>query len=111
MRSLLGRMKLSHTRGTITQDEEEATQSPLRTLKSIFPNAPLAKHTPLDILLTAPSKDPTRQRALIIRDMGAVENDWVAREFFLAYFEGDGVSPPVRSCIPRIVSKLTVSSA
>lgn len=95
MRALLGRMKLFHTRGTITEQEEQDAQSPLRTLKSIFPNAPLAKHTPLEILLTAPSKDTKRPRALVIRDMGAVENDWVAREFVLAYFEGDGLSPPV----------------
>ena len=95
MRALLARMKLSHSRGTITEEEEEGAQSPLRTFKSIFPNAPLAKHTPLDILITAPSKDPARQRALIIRDMGAVENDWIAREFVLAYFEGVGISPPV----------------
>lgn len=95
MRALLARMKLSHTRGTISEREEEAAQSPLRTFKSIFPNTPLAKHTPLDILITAPSKDSNRQRALIIRDMGAVENDWIAREFVLAYFEGAGISPPV----------------
>lgn len=95
MRALLARMKLSQTRGTITEEEEETAQSPLRTLKSIFPNTPLAKHTPLDILLTAPPRDTSRPRALIIRDMGVVENDWVAREFVMAYFEGAGISPPV----------------
>jgi hypothetical protein len=100
MRALLARMKLSHARGTITASEEEGAQSPLRTLKSIFPTTPLAKHTPLDILIAAPSKDPTRQRALIIRDMGAIENDWIAREFVLAYFEGAGISPPVSVLFP-----------
>jgi len=99
MRALLARMKLSHSRGTITEEEEEGAQSPLRTFKSIFPNAPLAKHTPLDILITAPSKDPARQRALIVRDMGAVENDWIAREFVLAYFEGVGISPPLKKSV------------
>jgi len=98
MRALLARMKLSHTRDTITEKEEEAAQSPLRTLKSIFPNTPLAKHTPLDILITAPSKNSS-QRALIIRDMGAVENDWIAREFVLAYFEGAGISPPLKMSV------------
>jgi hypothetical protein len=95
MRALLARLKLAHVRGTITAEEDESVQSPLRTFKSIFPSTPLAKHTPLDILVTAPSKDPARQRALIIRDIGAVENDWIAREFVLAYFEGAGISPPV----------------
>jgi len=101
MRALLARMNLSHTRGTITEAEAEAeaAQSPLRTLKSIFPNTPLAKHTPLDILITAPSKDLAHQRALIIRDMGTIENDWIAREFVLAYFEGAGISPPLKRSV------------
>ncbi|KAF7978924.1 hypothetical protein HWV62_44462 [Athelia sp. TMB] len=93
MRSLLGRMKLGHARGTINQQEEEDAQDPLRTLKSIFPGTPLAKHTPLDILITAPSEDSTRPRAVIVRDLGSVENNWIAREIILAYFEGDGLSP------------------
>lgn len=96
MRSLLGRMKLGHARGTINQQEEEDAQDPLRTLKSIFPGTPLAKHTPLDILITAPSEDSTRPRAVIVRDLGSVENNWIAREIILAYFEGDGLSPAVR---------------
>lgn len=95
MRALLARMKISHAKGTITQEEEEGAQSPLRTFKSIFPNTPLAKHAPLDVLVTAPSNDPARGRALIVRDMGAVENNWIAREFVLAYLEGAGISPPV----------------
>jgi hypothetical protein len=93
MRALLARMKTAHTRGTITAEEETDAQSHLQILKSIFPNTPLTKHTPLDILVTAPLKDPIRQRALVIRDMGSVENNWVAREFLLAYFEGAGISP------------------
>jgi hypothetical protein len=32
---------------------------------------------------------------MILKDMGSVENDWVAEEFVLAYFEGNGISPPV----------------
>lgn len=95
MRALQMRAKLGRERGSLTADEEQSAQSPLRKLKSLFPTTPLSKHTPLDILLTAPSSDPTRPRALIFRDLGAVENDWVAREFVLAYFEGQGVSPPV----------------
>jgi hypothetical protein len=93
MRALLARMKTAHTQGTITAEEEKDAQSHLQILNSIFPNTPLAKHTPLDILVTTPPKDPAHQRALIIRGMGSVENNWVAREFLLAYFEGAGLSP------------------
>lgn len=95
MRALLGHMKLSHARGTITQEEEDAAQDPLRKFKTMFPGTPLAKHTPLDILITAPPKSSPRSRALIVRDIGVVENDWIAREFILAYFEGAGLSPAV----------------
>ena len=86
-------MVLCRQRNTLTQDEELAAQSPLRKFKSMFPNSPLAKHTPLDILLAPPESGQSRN--LIVRDLGAVQNDWIAREFFLAYFEGDGLSPPV----------------
>jgi hypothetical protein len=75
--------------------EEAATEvsSSLRKLKGLFPNSSLSKHTPLDIYLSAPLKD--RQRALVFRDLGSVEDDWVATEFALHYFEGSGPSPPV----------------
>ena len=96
MRSLQTRLVLGRKRGTLSEEQEQAVQSPLRKLKSIFPATPLSKHTPLDIFLTAPSSDPERPRALIIRDMGSVEDDWVATEFVLAYFEGNGPSPAVR---------------
>ena len=86
-------MVLCRQQNTLTQDEELAAQSPLRKFKSMFPNTPLTKNTPLDILVTAP--EPSRPRSLIVRDLGSVQSDWVAREFVLAYFEGSGISPPV----------------
>lgn len=65
--------------GKLSPQEAEEVQSPLRKLKSVFPNSPLAKGAPLDILLSAPSKKPDEKRTLIIRDLGAVESDWVAK--------------------------------
>lgn len=62
-------------------------------LKTLFPNSPLDKHTPLDIFLPAPEKG--KGRILIFRDLGAIENDWIATEFMVHYFEGAGPSPPV----------------
>lgn len=100
MRALTARMQLAHSRATITPVEEAAAQSPLRNLKSLFPTTALPKGTPLDIILVAPSGSPSHPRTLIFRDMGLVENDWVAEEFVLAYFEGNGISPPVRSFCP-----------
>ena len=96
MRSMQKRMLIGHQNGTLSSETEQNIQSPLRKLKSIFPNATINKHTPLDILLTAPSYDPIRPRSLTIRDMGSVTDDWVATEFMLAYFEGDEPSPSVR---------------
>lgn len=40
------------------------------------------------------------ERRLIVRDLGSIANDWVSKEFMLAYFEGKGISPPVS---PRLV--------
>ena len=48
----------------------------------------------MDVLVLAPESG--HPRTVNVRDLGTVENDWIAREFILAYFEGDGISPPVR---------------
>lgn len=93
MRALVARMQLCRKREQLTPDEEFAVQSPLRKFKSMFPSTPLTKHTPLDILVTAPESG--HPRSLIVRDLGSVQNDWLAREFVLGYFEGNGISPPV----------------
>ena len=94
MRAIQGRMTLFRKRGTLSKEEELSIQSPLHKFKTMFPNTPLTKHTPLDILLAPP--EPQQPRTLIIRDLGSVQHDWLAKEFFLGYFEGDGISPPVR---------------
>lgn len=93
MRALQGRMALRKAEGTFSEEDALAVGSPMRKLKSLFPNSPLEKHTPLDIFLSAPS--PERPRALMFRDLGSIESDWVATEFVLHYFEGAGPSPPV----------------
>jgi len=46
--------------------------------------------------LTAPTGDPARPRSLVFSDLGAVESDWLAEQFVLAYFEGEGISPPMK---------------
>ncbi|KAI0762663.1 chalcone-flavanone isomerase-domain-containing protein [Fomes fomentarius] len=101
MRAMQARQILLKQRGELTPDDELAIQSPLRKLKSMFPNTPLAKHSPLDILATAPS--PKQQRNLIVRDLGSVQSDWLAREFVLAYFEGPGISPPLKKSVVEYV--------
>jgi hypothetical protein len=95
MRSLNNRMRLAREGNTFGPGDEEAIQSPLRVLKSIFPTTPLPKNVPLDIMLTAPTGDSKFPRTLVVRDLGAVQNSWVGTEFMLAYFEGDGPSPAV----------------
>ncbi|KAG5636753.1 hypothetical protein H0H81_006972, partial [Sphagnurus paluster] len=92
MRALQARLALAKKDGTMSEEEAYAVGSPMRKLKSLFPNSPLEKHTPLDIFLSAPS--PERPRNLVFRDLGAIESDWVATEFVLHYFEGAGPSPP-----------------
>ncbi|KAI0935988.1 hypothetical protein AcV5_004248 [Taiwanofungus camphoratus] len=99
MRALQAHLLLCRQRGTLSPEEEASVQSPLRKFKSIFPNTPLAKHTPLDILLTPPTPDPKQPRSLIVRDLGSVQSDWLAPEFVLAYFEGEGISPPMKKSV------------
>jgi hypothetical protein len=68
----------------------------MQRLKGIFPNSPLPKHQPLHVLITRPGpfNDPS-SRALFFPELGKVNNGTIAKEFFLAYFEGPGISPAV----------------
>jgi hypothetical protein len=80
--------------GALNKDQDIEAQSAVRQLQTLFPNTPLAKGTPLDIILTAPETGSSK-RALIFRDLGIISDEWVSREFVMAYFEGKGISPPV----------------
>ncbi|KIJ68676.1 hypothetical protein HYDPIDRAFT_53356, partial [Hydnomerulius pinastri MD-312] len=99
MRALTARLQLAKSRGTLTPETEFAIQAPLRKLKTIFPSTAVAKGYPLNVHLTAPTGDPERPRNLVFLDLGAVNNDWVAEEFVLAYFEGQGISPPMKKAV------------
>ena len=105
MRTIQARMQLCRKREQLTPEEEFGVQSPLRKFKSMFPSTPLTKHTPLDILVPAP--EANHPRTLIVRDLGSVQNDWLAREFILGYFEADGISPPVSATIVLATYALT----
>jgi hypothetical protein len=93
VRTVQARLTQARTAGLITADDEFAAQSPIRQLKTVFPNTPLEKGTSLDILLTAP--EPNGQRALIFTGLGVVQDAWVTNEFALAYFDEKPISPPV----------------
>ena len=100
MRTLQERMAKAKLEGTLTEDEATATGSPMRKLKTLFPNASLAKHTPFEIFLAAPASG--QPRSLVFRDLGTIENDWVATELVLHYFERNAPSPAVShvlSCV------------
>ncbi|KAF8636005.1 hypothetical protein AX15_000166 [Amanita polypyramis BW_CC] len=97
MRTLQERMGKAKLAGTLTEDEATAVGSPMRKLKTLFPNASLAKHTPFEILLAAPV--PGRPRSLVFRDLGTIENDWVATELLLHYFEGNAPSPALKKSV------------
>ena len=76
----------------------------MQQLKGIFPNSPLSKHQPLHVLITRPGpfSDP-HSRALIFPELGRVNNGMIAKEFFLAYFEGHGISPAVS--VPFLIAQ------
>ena len=107
VRTLQTRQRLAHQAGDLSSDEQLALQAPISQLKTVFPNAPFVKDTPLDIVLTPP--DPVRPRALIIQNLGAIQNEWVAQEFVLSYFDGQGNSSAVSSSIDStLLMNLTV---
>ena len=101
VRTLQTRQRIAHQAGDLSSEEQLALQAPISQLKTVFPNAPFVKDTPLDIVLTPP--DTKRPRALIIQDLGAIQNEWVAKELILSYFDGQGNSPAVSSIINSIV--------
>ncbi|KAI5124422.1 hypothetical protein M0805_008306 [Coniferiporia weirii] len=96
LRALQARMSAQLKDGTLSAQEAEDAQSPLRKLKSMFPSTPLAKGVPLEIILLSPPKNLSEKRTLIVRDLGSVDNNWLSKEFFMAYFEGSGLSPPMK---------------
>lgn len=67
--------------------------TPMLQFKSLFPNTAMEKHVPLDVILIPPTS--SQEARLIVRDLGSVTSTWLVREFALAYFDGEGISPPV----------------
>ncbi|PPQ75468.1 hypothetical protein CVT24_013319 [Panaeolus cyanescens] len=97
VRAMNARLSAAIKDQLITEDVAVAASSPIRKLKSLFPNSPLAKHTPLDIYLATPA--PNRPRSLIFRDLGTLENDWVATEFVKNYFGSEAPSPALKQSV------------
>ncbi|KAF8971499.1 chalcone-flavanone isomerase-domain-containing protein [Flammula alnicola] len=105
MRALQARLSKGIKDETVTEEMAMAASSPMRVLKSLFPNSPLAKHTPLDIFLAAPI--PNRPRPLVLRDLGSIEDDWVATEFFLNYFDTNCPSPALKNDVFENIKSFT----
>ena len=78
MRTLQAHMSSQLKDGEISAAEAELAQSPLRKFKSMFPSTNFSKGQPLDIMLLPPPKNSADQRTLVVRDLGSVENNWVA---------------------------------
>jgi hypothetical protein len=93
IRKLQARQRVAHQTGELSSEEQLKLQGPISQLRTAFPNTPMAKGTPLDLVLVPP--DPKQPRALIIRDLGAVQNEWVAQELMLSFFDGKGTSVAV----------------
>jgi len=95
MRALQTRESKCRAEGTLLAKDDHALHSALLKFKALFPNVTLQKHTSIDVVLSLPA-DISKTRRLMIWDLGFVENDWVATEFFKAYFTNEGVSPPLK---------------
>lgn len=85
--------RINAAKGLLPDAEALENSIHIGKLKTLFPNTPLTKHTPLDIFLPAPEQGKTR--VLIFRDLGAIENSWIAQGLVAHYFDGKAPSPPV----------------
>ncbi|KAJ3736894.1 chalcone-flavanone isomerase-domain-containing protein [Lentinula guzmanii] len=104
IRAITTRLRDGRKDGTTTEEEAIEAASPIRKLKTLFPNTALTKHSPLDIFLYPPT--PGQPRVLTFRDLGSIESDWVAREFVLHYFEGEGPSPALKKMVIKAIESL-----
>ncbi|KAF8311291.1 hypothetical protein DL93DRAFT_2061247, partial [Clavulina sp. PMI_390] len=105
LRTLRGRVQSEKKEGSISASTEDVP------LRSIFPNTPLAKGTPLTIHSAPASQD--EPRALIFEDLGTVKDNWIATRFFKSYFVEQGGSPavsPPKSAPPVTTGRITNSS-
>ena len=93
VRALEKRQWIAQQAGELSSDEQLKLQAPIGQLRSAFPNIPMVKGTPLDLVLAPP--DSKQPRTLIIWDLGAIQNGWVAQELFLSFFDRQGNSPAV----------------
>ncbi|CAE6516604.1 unnamed protein product [Rhizoctonia solani] len=91
IRTIQARQALRRKDGSLTTEKEEALHTPIQQLKGFFPTAAFKKHEPLHIIISPPTVKP---RELRLYQLGTVRDDWVATEFFLAYFHGT-ISPPL----------------
>ncbi|CUA72447.1 hypothetical protein RSOLAG22IIIB_01116 [Rhizoctonia solani] len=91
IRTIQARQALGRKDGSLTTEREEALHTPLQQFKGLFPTAAFKKHVPLHIILSPPTAKP---RELRLHQLGTVRDEWLATEFFLAYFHGT-ISPPV----------------
>ncbi|KAJ1310181.1 hypothetical protein OPQ81_006925 [Rhizoctonia solani] len=91
IRTIQARQTLRRKDGSLTAEQEEALHTPLQQFKGLFPTAAFKKHQPLHIILSPPT---TKPRELRLHQLGTVRDDWIATEFFLAYFHGT-ISPPL----------------
>lgn len=102
IRAIQSRITLARNNGHLTPEEEDALLQPVQTLKGLFPNVSLPKHQPLHAVLTAPT--PNGSRTLYFPELGRVENPWLADEFFMAYFAGNGISPAMKKSVEDAIS-------
>ncbi|PVG02288.1 hypothetical protein CPB86DRAFT_751770 [Serendipita vermifera] len=105
IRAIQARVTLARQSGYLTPEEEDALNQPIQVMKGLFPNVSLPKHKPLHAVLTAPNAI-NGSRTLYFPELGRVENAWVANEFFLSYFSGKGISPPMKKSVEDAIAHI-----
>ncbi|CEL52209.1 hypothetical protein RSOLAG1IB_00748 [Rhizoctonia solani AG-1 IB] len=102
IKTIQARQALRRKDGSLTTEQEEALHTPVQQFKGFFPTATMKKHQPLHVFLSSPEVKP---RGLRLYQLGTVRDDWLATEFFLAYFHGT-ISPPLIEDVKRNVESV-----
>ncbi|KAG8959669.1 hypothetical protein FRC03_007645 [Tulasnella sp. 419] len=107
VRSLQNRLMLSKKReGALSEAEEEAIYPFIQQLKAAFPTTTLQKHTPIYLIVSAPSTGAQRRLSIPTLN-GKIDYTWVGVELMRGYFEGEGPSPKMKKSVMEGVSNLT----
>ncbi|RSH95398.1 hypothetical protein EHS25_000485 [Saitozyma podzolica] len=98
-RAIMARQKLAHQAGTLSHSDDHLINDAMHALKGLFPAHAIPKGKALVLYRTA-------KGALVVeyegKELGKVDDPWMSRELFLAYFaDKDVISPKLKEDVAK----------